>query len=80
MAFDRELIELNKQSAERMAKEAETLEVGFHCPPLPHVERRYLPIRERSLHSLVKGRSIRTRRSAGRQAGFNHGANKTYRD
>lgn len=80
MAFDRELIALNKASAERMAKEAEVIEVGYHVKPLPKLERRYVPVRERSLHSLVKGRSLRTRRSAGRLAGFNHGQAKTYRD
>lgn len=79
-AFDRELIAMNKASTDRMLKEAETLEVGFHMSPLPRVARRYIPIRERSLHSLVKGRSLRTRRSAGRQAGVNHGRMVTFRD
>lgn len=80
ISFDRELIALNKASAERMAAEAETVEVGYHLPPLPHVERRYYPCRERSLYSIVKRRSLRGRRSAGRQAGFNHGQNVIFKD
>lgn len=80
MAFDRELIALNKASSERMAKEAEEISVGYHLPAIPHVERRYVPVRERSLHSVIIGRSLRSRRSAGRQAGFNKGRNVTFRD
>lgn len=80
MAFDRELIALNKASNERMAKEAEGIRVGCHLPQIPHVERRYVPIRERSLQAVITGRSLRSRRSAGRQAGFNKGRNVTFRD
>lgn len=57
-----------------------TVEVGNHLPLRPNLPRRFVPIRERSLHAFVRRRSLRGRRFAGRLAGFNHGRNVTYYD
>ena len=57
-----------------------SLEIKEFIPPIESNERRYIPCRERSLHSTINSRSLRARRGAGRQAGYNHGRHVIYRD
>jgi hypothetical protein len=46
----------------RRAAIADTLVVETALPPLPNAERRYVPIRERSLHASVRHTSLFKRR------------------
>lgn len=64
----------------RRSELANSLEIKEFIPPIEDNERRYIPCRERSLHSTVQSRALRGRRGAGRQAGYNHGRNVIYRD
>lgn len=80
LAFADAQYELRMKAKAGMDEHAKTIAVGYHLPPIPNLPRRFVPLRERSLHAFVKRRSLRGRAFAGRLAGFNHGRNVTYYD
>jgi hypothetical protein len=61
--IDRSLIALQKAQRAILGEFTETAEVQMrHLPLRPEPERRYLPVRERSLHATVRHRAISKRR------------------